>query len=110
MTQPKRFPFAHTFSIVARDPVTGEMGVAVQSHWFSVGTSVPWAEADIGAVASFVGLARDFNDGSGVTAMTLDGEVKVVVRHLFPARAPRRVYDFGRIRTKMRSNELHIGP
>jgi len=33
---------AHTFSIVARDPVTGEMGVAVQSHWFSVGTQY-WA-------------------------------------------------------------------
>jgi uncharacterized Ntn-hydrolase superfamily protein len=45
-------PFAHTFSIVARDPETGEMGVAVQSHWFSVGTSVSWAEAGVGAVAT----------------------------------------------------------
>jgi uncharacterized Ntn-hydrolase superfamily protein len=45
-------PLAHTFSIVARDPVTGEMGVAVQSHWFSVGTSVSWAEAGVGAVAT----------------------------------------------------------
>ena len=45
-------PFAHTFSIVARDSVTGEMGVAVQSHWFSVGTSVSWAEAGVGAVAT----------------------------------------------------------
>ncbi|RZK60918.1 MAG: DUF1028 domain-containing protein, partial [Hymenobacter sp.] len=35
-------PLAHTFSIVARDPKTGEMAVAVQSHWFSVGTSVSW--------------------------------------------------------------------
>src|SRR5262249_9211536 len=42
----------HTFSIVARDPATGELGVAVQSHWFSVGTVVPWAEAGIGAVAT----------------------------------------------------------
>jgi len=42
----------HTFSIVARDPATGEMGVAVQSHWFSVGTSVVWAEAGVGAVAT----------------------------------------------------------
>jgi uncharacterized Ntn-hydrolase superfamily protein len=42
----------HTFSIVARDPQTGEMGVAVQSHWFSVGQSVPWAEAGVGAVAT----------------------------------------------------------
>lgn len=42
----------HTYSIVARDPSTGELGVAVQSHWFSVGTGVPWAEAGVGAVAT----------------------------------------------------------
>jgi len=42
----------HTFSIVARDPKTGEIGVAVQSHWFSVGSIVPWAEAGVGAVAT----------------------------------------------------------
>ncbi len=42
----------HTYSIVARDPDTGEMGVAVQSHWFSVGSVVPWAEAGVGAVAT----------------------------------------------------------
>src|SRR3954451_20443865 len=47
-----REPLTHTFSIVARDPVTGEMGVAVQSHWFSVGTSVSWAEAGVGAIAT----------------------------------------------------------
>src|SRR5512138_2546137 len=42
----------HTFSIVARDSTTGEIGVAVQSHWFSVGSLVTWAEAGIGAVAT----------------------------------------------------------
>lgn len=42
----------NTYSIVARDPATGEMGVAVQSHWFSVGQIVPWAEAGVGAVAT----------------------------------------------------------
>jgi len=42
----------HTYSIVARDPETGELGVAVQSHWFSVGSLVPWAEAGVGAVAT----------------------------------------------------------
>jgi len=42
----------HTYSIVARDPTTGQMGVAVQSHWFSVGPTVPWAEAGVGAVAT----------------------------------------------------------
>jgi uncharacterized Ntn-hydrolase superfamily protein len=45
-------PLVHTFSIIARDAVTGEMAVAVQSHWFSVGTSVPWAEAGVGVVAT----------------------------------------------------------
>jgi len=49
----------HTYSIVARDAATGELGVAVQSHWFSVGSSVTWAEAGVGAVAtqSFVNPA-----------------------------------------------------
>lgn len=48
---PPRRP-VHTYSIVARDAVTGDLGVAVQSHWFSVGGSVPWAEAGVGAVAT----------------------------------------------------------
>lgn len=45
-------PLVHTFSIVARDPRTGELGVAVQSHWFSVGSVVAWAEAGVGAIAT----------------------------------------------------------
>lgn len=45
-------PLAHTYSIVARDSVTGELGVAVQSHYFSVGPIVPWVEAGVGAVAT----------------------------------------------------------
>lgn len=47
-----RFPFAHTFSIVARDPVSGELGVAVQSHWFSTGAIVTWAEPGVGVIAT----------------------------------------------------------
>ena len=51
--------FAHTFSIVARDSKTGEMAVAVQSHWFSVGTIVSWGKSGVGVVAtqSFVNPA-----------------------------------------------------
>lgn len=41
-----------TYSIVARDPKTGELGVAVQSHYFQVGPVVPWARAGVGAVAT----------------------------------------------------------
>jgi len=48
---PVRRP-VHTYSIVARDPATGQMGVAVQSHWFSVGSVVTWAQAGVGAVAT----------------------------------------------------------
>lgn len=45
-------PAFATFSIVAIDLETGEMGVAVASRYFSVGAVVPWAEADVGAVAT----------------------------------------------------------
>ena len=41
-----------TYSIVARDQQTGELGVAVQSHWFGVGPLVPWARPGVGAVAT----------------------------------------------------------
>jgi uncharacterized Ntn-hydrolase superfamily protein len=60
-------PLAHTFSIVARDAASGEMGVAVQSHWFSVGSIVTWAEAGVGAVAT-----QSFVDpGYGVRGLDL---------------------------------------
>lgn len=49
---PLSLPVQATYSIVARDPVTGDFGVAVQSHWFQVGPIVPWAEAGVGAVAT----------------------------------------------------------
>lgn len=51
--------FAHTFSIVARDKITGDMAVAVQSHWFSVGSLVSWGKSGVGVVAtqSFVNPA-----------------------------------------------------
>lgn len=45
-------PFAYTYSIVAMDTLTGEMGVAVQSHWYSVGTIVSWGDAGVGVVAT----------------------------------------------------------
>ncbi|MBT8324689.1 MAG: DUF1028 domain-containing protein [Winogradskyella sp.] len=48
----KSEPFTHTYSIVALDSVTGEMGVAVQSHWFSVGTTVTYGKAGVGVVAT----------------------------------------------------------
>ncbi len=77
-----------TYSIVARDPASGELGVAVQSHWFSVGSVVPWAAAGVGAVAtqSFVepsygplGLAE-----MGAGASAADALAKLVARDPSP--------------------------
>ena len=42
----------NTYSIVSLDEETGKLGAAVQSHWFSVGSLVPWAKAGVGAVAT----------------------------------------------------------
>ncbi|MGB2675563.1 MAG: DUF1028 domain-containing protein [Candidatus Acidiferrum sp.] len=50
--QPSAVRPVHTFSIVARDPRTGDLGMAVQSHWFAVGAEVTWAEAGVGAIAT----------------------------------------------------------
>jgi uncharacterized Ntn-hydrolase superfamily protein len=48
----KSEPFTHTYSIVARDSITGDIGVAVQSHWFSVGSVVTYGKAGVGVVAT----------------------------------------------------------
>src|SRR5947199_3904468 len=60
-------PTVSTFSIVAIDPQTGEMGVAVASRYFSVGSVVPWAMADVGAVAT----QANVNVGYGQQALDL---------------------------------------
>jgi uncharacterized Ntn-hydrolase superfamily protein len=54
-----KHPLVSTFSIVAFDPRTKELGVAVHSRYFSVGSVVPWAEAEVGAIAtqSFVNVS-----------------------------------------------------
>jgi uncharacterized Ntn-hydrolase superfamily protein len=59
-----------TYSIVARDPGTGELGVAVQSHWFSVGSIVTWARPGVGAVAT----QANAEAGYGPRALDLLGE------------------------------------
>lgn len=60
-----------TYSIVARDPDTGELGVAVQSHWFSVGSVVPWAEPGLGAVATQANAEVAY--GPRILALLRDG-------------------------------------
>ena len=85
-----------TFSIVARDPQTGEMGVAVQSHWFAVGQIVPWAEAGVGAVAT-----QSFVDPSygklGVEFMRAGKSAPEALRALLGADDGRQVRQVGMI-------------
>ena len=83
-------PLAHTFSIVARDPATGEMGVAVQSHWFSVGSIVTWAEAGVGAVAtqSFVDPGYGYK---GLELMRAGVAAPEALKRLLAADAQREV-------------------
>ena len=92
----------HTYSIVARDPETGELGVAVQSHWFSVGSVVSWAEAGVGAVAtqSFVepgygplglDLMRAGRSGPDALASLLAGDAQRDVRQVAMIDAQGRV-------------------
>lgn len=60
---------AVTYSIVARDPASGELGVAVQSHWFGVGAVVPWARPGVGAVATQANARADYGPrGLGLMA------------------------------------------
>ncbi len=86
----KQQPLVHTFSIVAKDMATGEMAVAVQSHWFSVGTSVSWAEAGVGAIAT-----QSFTDKSygpkGLAMLKLGFTAKQVLDSLTKADAGRDV-------------------
>lgn len=70
-----------TYSIVARDSATGQLGVAVQSHWFSVGSIVTWARAGVGAVATQSFVLVDYGPhglslmGAGVSAREALGQL-----------------------------------
>ena len=82
-----------TYSIVARDQQSGELGVAVQSHWFSVGSVVSWARPGVGAVATqsvaevahgpnmLEQLARGL-DAPAAIAAVLDGDALAAYRQL----------------------------
>jgi len=74
----------HTFSIVARDPETGEFGVAVQTHWFSVGTSVAWAQPGVGAVATQSFTERSYGP-LGLEMMAAGKSAKQTLRALLAA-------------------------
>lgn len=88
-----------TYSIVARDPGTGELGVAVQSHWFSVGALVPWAEAGVGAVAT-----QSFVDASygplGLALMKAGRTAPEALAALLAADSGREVRQVGMVDAK----------
>jgi uncharacterized Ntn-hydrolase superfamily protein len=67
LAQPPSLPPVSTFSIVAIDPQNGDLGVAVASRYFSVGSVVPWAMANVGAVAT----QANVNVGYGQQAIDL---------------------------------------
>ena len=85
-----------TYSIVARDAATGELGVAVQSHWFSVGSGVPWAEAGVGAVAT-----QSFTDPSygpmGLALMRIGRTAPEALAALLAADSGREVRQVGMV-------------
>jgi len=94
-----RFPMAHTYSIVARDPITGDMGAAVQSHWFSVGSVVPWAEAGIGVVATQA--MADISYGpNGLSAMASNDDVECSLKTLLAADENHKVRQVAMINAK----------
>lgn len=96
--QAQRRP-VHTYSIVARDSVTGQLGVAVQSHWFSVGSSVTWAEAGVGAIAT-----QSFIDPSygpfGLTLMRSGKSAQEALKGLLAADAHPEVRQVGFVDAK----------
>lgn len=73
----------NTYSIVARDPKTGELGVAVQSHWFSVGSIVTWAEAGVGAVATQA-MVNPMYGARGIALMRDGVSAPDALRQLLP--------------------------
>jgi uncharacterized Ntn-hydrolase superfamily protein len=73
-----------TYSIVARDPSTGELGVAVQSHWFAVGPIVPWARPGVGAIATQANVRIDYGP-RGLELLEAGIEAPEALRRLLAA-------------------------
>jgi uncharacterized Ntn-hydrolase superfamily protein len=88
-------PVWATFSIVAIDPATGDLGIAVASRYFAVGAVVPWADAGVGAIATQAGVNVGYGPRGlellrqGLTAQqVLD---KLLAEDAFPRKDGRQV-------------------
>ena len=95
---PNRFPFAHTFSIVARDPINGDLGAAVQSHWFSTGALVTYAEAGVGAVATQAMIEPSYGP-LGLTLMRAGKSAPLALQALLSADEERDIRQVAMIDT-----------
>jgi uncharacterized Ntn-hydrolase superfamily protein len=97
-----------TFSIVARDAATGDLGVAVESRYFAVGTVVPWAEAGVGAIATQAAVNRDFGPW-GLTLLREDLQPQEALDRLLQGDEKPEVRQVGIIDRKGRTAD-HTGP
>jgi uncharacterized Ntn-hydrolase superfamily protein len=97
----------NTFSIVARDPATGDLGVAVQSHWFAVGALVIWAEPGVGAVAT-QSFAEPEYGRKGLEGMRAGGAAADVLAALVAADKGQAVRQVGIVDTSGRA-AAHTG-
>ena len=100
-------PVVHTYSIVARDPKTGEMGVAVQSHWFSVGSIVTWGEAGVGVVAT-QSIVDPGYGGKGLDLMRRGVSAPDALKRLLDADSERNVRQVAMVDTQGRAS-AHTG-
>jgi len=92
-------PLAHTFSIVARDPKTGEMAAAVQSHWFSVGSLVIWGKSGVGVVATQSFINKSYGP-LGLQLMEQGKDPQVALNELVAKDAGRDVRQVAFLNTK----------
>ena len=83
-----------TFSIVGFDPRTGDLGVAVQSKFFAVGSVVPWAQAEVGAIAT-QSYANVSYGPEGLERLTKGQTARETVKALTSADKDRRLRQLG---------------
>jgi uncharacterized Ntn-hydrolase superfamily protein len=95
-------PLVATYSIVAFDPTTGDLGVAVQSKFFGVGSVVPWAKAEVGAVATQSFANTDYGP-RGLEELARGRSPETVLARLTKGDADRAVRQVGIVDAKGRA-------
>ena len=96
LTAQKKIRPTATYSIVALDNSTGQLGAAVQSHWFSVGSSVPWVESEVGAIATQSFIDKSYG-ALGIEMMRAGKSAPETLRALLAGDVNRAVRQVGMI-------------